>query len=216
MTTFNQPLSIAPDCELLSALADGELAAHEVSVAFEVCKQDLAMRSNWNTYHLIGDMLRTAVPASSAVVQSSDVAFLERLNQRLKGEEIARDVLLDSVPRAEPKPVVAVVHHRGPASNDGNFRWKLVAGFASLGTVASIVWSLSGLPVPASTPMLAEARQGATVQQVVIASEQGPMVRDARLEELLAAHKQMGGTSLQAPSGFLRSASFEAPQLGRR
>ncbi len=220
MTNLNQPIftaSTAHDGELLSALADGELAAHEATVAFEVCKQDVAMLGNWNTYHLIGDVLRTAVPASSTVVQGADVAFLERLSQRLKGEEIAQNVQPDSLPHAGRQQVVAVVDHRGPASNDGNFRWKLVAGFASLGAVASIVWSLSGLSTPAtSTPMLAEARQGAAVQQVVIASEQGPMVRDARLEELLAAHKQLGGTSLQAPSGFLRSASFETPQDGRR
>ena len=39
------------------------------------------------------------------------------------------------------------------------------------------------------------------------------MVRDARLEELLAAHKQFGATSaLQEPSGFLRNATFEMPQ----
>lgn len=218
MTTLNQTLSTSPtapavpDGEWLSALADGELAAHEVALAFAVCKQDVAMRGNWNTYHLIGDVLRTAMPASGAVVQGADVAFLERLNQRLKGEEISRNVLPDAALHA----VVAVVHHRGPASNDSNFRWKLVAGFASLGAVASIAWSLSVLPTPASAPMLAEAPQGAVVQQVVIASPQGPMVRDARLEELLAAHKQLGSTSLQAPSGFLRSASFETPQSGKR
>ena len=220
MTTLNlSPSSLpsrVPDCELLSALADGELPVNEVSAAFEVCKQDVAMHGSWNTYHLIGDVMRTAVPVASVVAQGVDVAFLERLNERLKGEKIARGALPDVAPRAEQQHVVAVMHHRGPASNDGNFKWKLVAGFASIGAVASIAWSLSGLSAPVSTPMLAEARQGATVQQVVIASEQGPMVRDARLEELLAAHKQLGGTSLQAPSGFLRSASFETPQGGRR
>ncbi len=222
MTTLNQTLSTSPtapavpDGEWLSALADGELAAHEVALAFELCKQDVAMRGNWNTYHLIGDVLRTAMPASGVVAQGADVAFLERLNQRLKGEEISRNALPGVALRADLHAVAAVVHHRGPASNDGNFRWKLVAGFASLGAVASIAWSLSGLSTPVNAPMLAAAPQGAVVQQVVIASPQGPMVRDARLEELLAAHKQLGSTSLQAPSGFLRSASFETPQSGRR
>jgi sigma-E factor negative regulatory protein RseA len=38
-------------------------------------------------------------------------------------------------------------------------------------------------------------------------------VRDARLEELLSAHKQFGATSaLQESSGFLRNATFEVPQ----
>ena len=38
------------------------------------------------------------------------------------------------------------------------------------------------------------------------------MLRDARLDELLAAHKQFGGISaLQMPAGFLRNATFENP-----
>ena len=48
-------------------------------------------------------------------------------------------------------------------------------------------------------------------------SEQGTIVRDARMQELLAAHKQAGGASaLQVPSGFLRNATFESPQGERR
>ena len=38
------------------------------------------------------------------------------------------------------------------------------------------------------------------------------MIRDPRLDELLAAHKQFGSTSaLQMPAGFLRNATFESP-----
>jgi sigma-E factor negative regulatory protein RseA len=36
------------------------------------------------------------------------------------------------------------------------------------------------------------------------------MLRDARLDELLAAHQQAGGGS-QMPSSFLRNATFEGP-----
>ena len=54
-------------------------------------------------------------------------------------------------------------------------------------------------------------------QQVLVMSDQGPMVRDARMMELLAEHKQFGGTSaLQMPSGFLRNATFETSQGERR
>jgi sigma-E factor negative regulatory protein RseA len=36
------------------------------------------------------------------------------------------------------------------------------------------------------------------------------MMRDPRLDALLAAHKQFGATSaLQTPAGFLRNATFE-------
>jgi sigma-E factor negative regulatory protein RseA len=54
-------------------------------------------------------------------------------------------------------------------------------------------------------------------QQTMVATNigsDGPqiMIRDPRLDELLAAHKQFGSTSaLQMPAGFLRNATFEAP-----
>jgi sigma-E factor negative regulatory protein RseA len=36
------------------------------------------------------------------------------------------------------------------------------------------------------------------------------MIRDPQIDALLAAHRQFGGTSaLQAPTGFLRNATFE-------
>ena len=38
------------------------------------------------------------------------------------------------------------------------------------------------------------------------------MIRDPQLDELLAAHRQLGGASaLQMPAGFLRNATFEGP-----
>jgi sigma-E factor negative regulatory protein RseA len=39
-------------------------------------------------------------------------------------------------------------------------------------------------------------------------SPHGPVLRDARLEQLLAEHRQYGGMSaLQMPAGFLRDAT---------
>ena len=54
--------------------------------------------------------------------------------------------------------------------------------------------------------------QGAPVVAVADADGQQVMIRDPRLDELLAAHKQFGSTSaLQMPAGFLRNATFETP-----
>jgi sigma-E factor negative regulatory protein RseA len=47
---------------------------------------------------------------------------------------------------------------------------------------------------------------------VAVAGNEGQqvMIRDPRLDELLAAHKQFGSTAaLQMPAGFLRNANFE-------
>lgn len=46
---------------------------------------------------------------------------------------------------------------------------------------------------------------------VLVQTGQGQVLRDARLEELLAEHRQYGGMSaLQMPAGFLRNATCDA------
>lgn len=202
--------------ELLSALADGQLAGDDFSTALQACRDEASAQASlasWNTYHLIGEALR----APGVPVKAADLEFVSRLSQRL-----AHEPLLGAVTRTvDPEPVATVkgaipaelVHHHGTASNDANFRWKLVAGFASLAAVSAIAWNALGLLTPRAAPQLAQL---AETQQVVVASPQGPMVRDARLEELLAEHKQLGGaTALHVPSGFLRNAIFDtSPNAG--
>ena len=206
--------------ELMSALADGQLGREDVAAALQACQRDESAFASWNTYHLIGDVLRSPGRAPAPVARGADLTFVSRLNQRLAQEPRVgtqpRSVELDAVRPAKRTSARNVIHHRGPASNDGSFRWKLVAGFASIAAVSAIAWNASGLLAPAPAPQLAQAPAPQLAQapapQVVVASPQGPMVRDARLEELLAAHRQLGGTAaLQAPSGFLRNATFETP-----
>ena len=116
---------------------------------------------------------------------------------------------LPAVNYVAAQPLAEVVHHRGLASNDSSFRWKLVAGVASLAAVSAMAWNASVFLAPSALPQLA---QGAA-PQIVLTSAQGPMVRDARLDELLAAHRQFGvASALQESSGFLRNAAFELPQ----
>ena len=202
--------------ELLSALADGQLEDEDFVAALQACQDDQSAQSalaSWNTYHLIGEVLRS--PA--LVVCGADLAFVSQLNQRLAQESLImaapRSSDLESAGRIR-EAAVSEFNHRGPASNDGMFRWKLVAGLASLAAVFTIAWHASGLSVSGSAPQLAQASEPL---QLVVASPQGPVVRDARLEELLAAHKQFAGTSaLQEPSGFLRQATFETLQNARR
>jgi sigma-E factor negative regulatory protein RseA len=190
--------------ELLSALADGQLGEQDFAATLEACGRDDAALDCWNTYHLIGDFLRSPadLPASSLAV-GGEIGFASRLSARLAQETVATAV---AVPSAQWPASPDIVHHRGPASNDGSFRWKLVAGVASLAAVSAIAWNASGLMAPASGPQLAQALS----PQIVVTSPQGPVVRDARLEELLAAHRHFGTASaLQESSGFLRNATFE-------
>lgn len=193
--------------ELISALADGQLASEDFARALAACEADAQALDSWSTYHLIGDVLRSPELMSHA----ADTAFVARLRVRLSQE-----------PVLVAAPAVPAVRHAQAgrigegAANDASFPWKLVAGFASVAAVAAIAWNAgAGLLSPSAAPQL--ARTEPAPQQMRVVSEQGTMVRDARTQELLAAHRQLGGTSaLQMPSGFLRNATFESPQGERR
>jgi sigma-E factor negative regulatory protein RseA len=198
--------------ELISALADGQLASEDLAAVLAICQADDQALESWNAYHLIGDVLRSPELAPHA----SDAAFVTRLRASLAQEPAPHALASVRVLEAgEASGRPAAEHLDREASNDSSFRWKLVAGFVSLAAVLAVAWNASsGLLAPSAAPQLARTE---TPQQVLVMSEQGPMVRDARLQELLAEHKQFGGTSaLQMPSGFLRNATFEAPQGARR
>ena len=185
--------------ESLSALVDGDFESPVLTSAL-----DDKMRAVWNSYQAIGDVLRAPGEAASKAVYGADAVFVQRLMQRLENEKIE-----NSPPRLT---ATFVAKPHAVAANDATFRWKLVAGFASFGAMAAVAWSL--VSVPGGTPE--QLAKNAAATELVVTSPQGPMVRDARLEELLSAHKQLGGTSLQVPSGFLRNAGFESTNNGQR
>ena len=222
-----------PDEEVLSALADGELSQEDCADALLLVGGSPQAARQWDTYHLIGDALRSAQPGSGKQAWGADAEFVQRLSQRLANEKIApaemafavaRTPVIQDAPntsavssaetprdfeQAQPDAVGTV----NPllvkdAANDGTFRWKMLAGFACMGTVAALAWNLVGSSALDGAGQLAQSDANGT-QQVVVGSPQGPIVRDARLQELLAAHRQMGGTSLPVPSGFVRNANFE-------
>ena len=195
--------------ELISALADGQLGPESLDAALQACGAEASAVVSWSTYHLIGDVLRS--PAQAAL--AADPAFVARLSQRLAMEPPR--TAAGHAGAAQPAPLRpdtsahGLGQRHGDASNDGSFRWKLAAGFASLAAIGAMAWSLAATVAAPAGPQLAQAP---AAPQVIVDSPQGPIVRDARLEELLAAHKQLGGTSaLQVPSGFMRNATFETP-----
>ena len=99
------------------------------------------------------------------------------------------------------------------SANDSTFRWKLLAGVASIAAVLAVSWTvLSNLGQTGAAPQLAQSTSS-TVPVVAQTTTESPvMIRDPHLDALLAAHKQFGGTSaLQMPAGFLRNATFEGP-----
>jgi sigma-E factor negative regulatory protein RseA len=119
----------------------------------------------------------------------------------------------DEVP---PLPVVLPepARVRGVAANDGVFRWKLVAGLASLAAVGVLTWQVVAQQPSSTGPQLAAAPVAPepASSEVVVSGSMGPVIRDQQLDDLLAAHRQLGGSALQMPAGFLRNATFETPQ----
>ena len=197
--------------ERVSALMDGQLRSQEFADAVRAACDDADAQESWDTYHLIGDVLRAG--AATHGHASSD--FVARLQARLQAESIALVPVTDADAAAEPGSALQAPS-RQSAANNGSFRWKMVAGFASLAAVAAIGWNSASIVwAPTAAPQLAQApaqTQGVASPLVAVASSAGGavMLRDPQLDEILAAHKQQGGSSaLQMPAGFLRNATFE-------
>ena len=215
MVDMNTQDEIEPRYERVSALMDGCLSGAE----FEIAMQNAAseeVRERWHLYHLIGDTLRSPDLAAG----QHDAGFVLRLSERLKTEAMPPtrvESVVAGVPIAQPYDTAK------PAANDGVFRWKLVAGLASFAAVAAIGWGMLGSvgmqpadgpqlvlnAVPASGAARAEPRAVAALPAA--AEVEAPvMLRDPRLDEFLAAHRQASGVSaLGDASGFLRNATFE-------
>lgn len=205
------------DRELVSALADGQLRGEEFARTVEALGTEDDAQQCWHAYHLVGDVLRSG----DAMVSARDAAFMQRLRDRL-GQE-ARPVPGESVADlAVENSGSTGVHgaHRSEeiGANDARFRWKLLAGVASLATVSVIGWQvLSGSGDQGGQSQLARspvqnARSELVLPQarVGVGAEPQVMIRDPQIDALLAAHKQFGGTSaLQTPAGFLRNATFD-------
>lgn len=179
--------------ELISALADGQLQGEAFARAVEVAAADPRARESWCAYHLVGEVLRTGRASAGAPSE----AFLSRLQERLREEQAA--------PR--PAAQAVIVRQPQPAAND--WLWKVAAGVASVAAVAAIGWNLWG--GAGGQPQLAAAPAPSAVP-IALEADGKPMMRDPRLDQLLQAHRQLGGaTALATSSGFLRNATFEGP-----
>ncbi|MCY7318874.1 MAG: sigma-E factor negative regulatory protein [Ramlibacter sp.] len=190
--------------EMISALADGQLRGEALERVIRTVATDAQARNAWHTYHLIGDVLRTGDLRTG----TPPAAFLAGFQVRLEREQVDTAQVVAPVAASALNLPVASPRQFDPLrepANDGSFRWKLVAGFASLAAVAAVGWSTVGGIGRSDQPQLATVAPVAPGRPAV-------MLRDPGLDEMLAAHRQLGGASaLQTPAGFLRNATFEAP-----
>lgn len=206
----------AEHSELISALLDGEVSAVELGRAVDAASDSSQGLAIWHSYQVVGEALRGQAPS----VGNADAMFLARLRGRLAEEATAS--ALRPVPSAAAGPVMPLAGTE--SANDAVMRWKFLAGAASLAAVAVMGWHVASLQTPSEilaaapvqgVPSSAVSAAGAVAALASSAAPEGPqvMLRDARLDALLAAHKQYGGTSaLQMPAGFLRNATFDGSE----
>lgn len=184
--------------DTISALADGQLAGAAFASALERLSRDPESVAAWEAYHLVGDVMRHGTSGAPLL----DRGFAARLSQRLATE----GPLVTQV--ADPGVNVLPEHRASrPSANQEVFYRRIVAGLTVIGLGC---WAALG-----SWRSSNESDQVAATSVVApVAGEAvgsgSAMIRDARLDELLAAHRQAGGaTALQMPSGFLRNATFQ-------
>jgi sigma-E factor negative regulatory protein RseA len=209
--------------ERLSALVDGELDRDMAAQACVDWRESDGARATWHAYHVIGDVLRSDDLARDA---ARDPAFLAALRVRLQEQPVV----------LAPQPLVPapVAPESSLVANGGRrVRWRwmapsaVAAGFVAVAGAVLLTRAPSeaddasarrqlASATPAIQPVTATASTNpmapAAEPQALAAS--GQLIRDARLDRYLAAHKQFAGSSaLGVPSGFLRNAT--AIETGR-
>ena len=207
---------------LISALVDGDTAAVEGACA--AWRDDRAARERWHAYHLIGDALRSDELAARP---AHDVEFLASLRARLADEPVP--------PALAPKlPVRARHSWLAPTALAAGF--VAVAGMLVLTRLSapeapearetretreareatgpvlavapapSTVVGMSGSAIGGTGVTLAAA---GSAQQLLV---QGGLIRDARLDSYLRAHREaLGSTPVALPGGAPRNVEMLLP-----
>lgn len=222
----SQPLAMRDDGHAdaqamrVSACMDGQRDVSDVQLLLDAMgSPGDQTHLTWASYHIIGEVLRgqADVPGGTA-----PAAFLSEFRERMTKESGQTP----SQPVLDTGSAAMVVHtHRLPAANDAVFRWKLVAGLASVAAVMAVAWGVLGASSPVGVEAGIQLADGAPSQAervvdqrtadqasastVVVQTPQGALIRDARLQQLLAEHRQNGLSALQMPAGFLRNATHD-------
>ncbi|KAF1019501.1 MAG: hypothetical protein GAK30_03087 [Paracidovorax wautersii] len=259
--------------ERLSALVDGELSPEASRACLAAVGRDETLLAYWADCQRVGDVLRGGAALAG---RGNELAFLATFRERLAAE--AQSASDAASAKVVPFPAIATATAgNGPkpqertAANDRVYRWKMVAGLATVMAVLVVGWA--ALDESSLTPTSAPAAQEIALQQqpsgaanvqgpvadggaasgdaaVSLASARGSavallpqgglrrvsqpglvvereavgpvssryalqaandgvdsvMIRDSRLDEFLAAHRQGNASVLQAPVDFVRDA----------
>lgn len=177
--------------QALSSLADGEADsdAQGRCVASWGSRSDL--RERWHQYQVIGDVMRSAELARGA---QDDAAFLHSLRGRLAQEPPRHEQPAPRAPAAAPRWMAPLA---------------MAAGVAAVALTLSSLWPASApqrVEVASTTSPQLPASAVAPSAQPPVRMVNGQLIRDARLDRYLAAHRQVAnGAALQMPGAVVRS-----------
>lgn len=206
MTGNLQPQHGGPSAgERFSAVVDGEADDETLDRTCAAWREDVGLRSEWHLYHLIGDAMRSEDLCGRP---GRDSAFLRGLRARLDDEP---NILAPAV-------LPATVVRRAARA-----RWRLwsgpVAAAAGFFAVAGVLWTvqepgdmsesvqIAGAPNPsrpASALMPVTDRPAGASTDLPLVTD-AKVLRDARVDRYLSAHRELGGGAALGPFGFTAS-----------
>jgi sigma-E factor negative regulatory protein RseA len=176
--------------EALSSMVDGEADTAEQTHCLAQWHERVEMRARWHEYQVIGDAMRSAELVGDA---ERDAAFLRTLRPRLAQQRAPAPSAL----ARSARPVRRWLGALAIAAGIGAVALTLTL-FDPVGEVRPEA-TLAAAPAP--TP--AAARASAEPPLLVLS---GQLIRDARLDRYLAAHRQGAtGAALQMPGSVVRS-----------
>lgn len=129
--------------EQISALADGQLEGERFAAVVGQVGGDEEARDSWQVYHLIGDVLRSG--ESEACLH--DRAFVTPEDPVEAGAVAPRMSVpaLDAPERIAENGLSVLGKNQKRdfrhAANDGAYRWKMLAGLATVVAAAALGWS---------------------------------------------------------------------------
>ncbi|MGE5450966.1 MAG: sigma-E factor negative regulatory protein [Acidobacteriota bacterium] len=185
------------DREALSALADGQAQASDVSRACSAWRDDAQARTTWQAYHLIGDVMR-----SDDLAHGSDGgAFLSKFRDRLAQEPVVLAPAASTRPSVE-RPAAPIALQRrswaGPMA--------VAAGFVMV--VGAVLSIQMGGPKGADSREMAQAPMVSGTRGVPSA----PALSDNSPIALASANAAvLAGMPVQGGNVSVEGASFSRP-----
>lgn len=227
--------------ERLSALADGELDGEAAAQACAHWGETRSSRASWHAYQLIGDVLRSDDLASDPARDAAFLMTL-RLRLADEPVVLAPQPLVSTVNALAAGGRVAMSLQATDGGRRARWGWlapsAVAAGFvlvagalmvartpdalpglvqgvplASAASAADLAGAAKGLGVLADSGSAGAATGAAAEAYPQAVTANSALLRDARLDRYLAAHKQFAGTSaLGVPSAFLRNATVSGSE----